>query len=226
MVWSGGFESMTASPAIVDDLARERLRIARELHDVIAYGFAAISLQAGVAVHVAAKKPQQAVEALQAITIASNETLEELRGILGLLRQSAGSRAASFGLERFEVLVEMTSKAGVPTSLDVFCSLEELPVAVGRAAYRIVQEALANVLRHAGEASATVTIAWEGAGLAITVEDDGVGPGVAAEPRSAGSGFGLIGMRERTEALGGALETRAGAAGGFVVDAYLPFSAS
>jgi signal transduction histidine kinase len=215
---------MTASPAIVDDLASERLRIARELHDVIAYGFAAISLQAGVAVHVAAKKPQQAVEALQAITVASNETLEELRGILGLLRQSAGSRAASFGRARFEALVETTSKAGVPTSLNVFGSLEELPVAVGRAAYRIVQEALANVLRHAGEASANVTIAYEGALLAITVEDDGDGPAVAAERCSAGSGFGLMGMRERAQALGGELETNAGDAGGFCVKAYLPVS--
>ena len=213
---------MSASPAIVDDLATERLRIARELHDVIAYGFAAISLQAGVAVHVAAKKPQQAVEALQAITVASNETLEELRGILGLLRQSAGSRAASFGRERFEALVETTSKAGVPTRLDVFCSIEELPVAVGRAAYRIVQEALANVLRHAGEASANVTISYEGALLAITVEDDGDSP--AAERCSAGSGFGLMGMRERAQALGGKLETRAGDAGGFRVKAYLPVS--
>jgi len=213
---------MSASPAIVDDLATERLRIARELHDVIAYGFAAISLQAGVAVHVAAKKPQQAVEALQAITVASNETLEELRGILGLLRQSAGSRAASFGRERFEALVETTSKAGVPTRLAVFCSIEELPVAVGRAAYRIVQEALANVLRHAGEASANVTISYEGALLAITVEDDGDGP--AAERCSAGSGFGLMGMRERAQALGGKLETRAGDAGGFRVKAYLPVS--
>jgi signal transduction histidine kinase len=215
---------MSASPAIVDDLRTERLRIARELHDVIAYGFAAISLQAGVAVHVAAKKPQQAVEALQAITIASNETLEELRGILGLLRQSAGSRAASFGRERFEALVETTSKAGVPTRLDVFCSIEELPVAVGRAAYRIVQEALANVLRHAGEASANVTISYEGALLAITVEDDGNGPVVAAKRCSAGSGFGLMGMRERAQALGGELETNAGDAGGFRVKAYLPVS--
>jgi len=215
---------MTASSAIVDDLATERLRIARELHDVIAYGFAAISLQAGVAVHVAAKKPQQAVEALQAITVASNETLEELRGILGLLRQSAGSRAATFGRDRFEALVETTSKAGVPTSLNVFCSLEELPVSVGRAAYRIVQEALANVLRHAGHASASVTISYEGARLAITVEDDGVGPAVAAESHSAGSGFGLMGMRERAQALGGELEACARAAGGFCVNAYLPVS--
>jgi signal transduction histidine kinase len=215
---------MTASPAIVDDLDAERLRIARELHDVIAYGFAAISLQAGVAVRVAAKKPQLAVEALQAITGASNETLEELRGILGLLRPSAGSRAASFGRARFEALVETTSKAGVPTSLTVFGSLEELPVAVGRAGYRIVQEALANVLRHAGEASANVTISYEGALLEITVEDDGDGPAAAAERCSAGSGFGLMGMRERAQALGGELETHAGDAGGFRVKAYIPVS--
>ncbi len=216
---------MTASPAIVDDLASERMRIARELHDVIAYGFAAISLQAGVAVHVAAKKPQQAVEALQAITVASNETLDELRGILGLLRQSTGSRAASFGRDRFESLVESTTKAGVPTSLNVSGPLEELPVPVSRAAYRIVQEALANVLRHAGAASAAVTISYEGARLAVAVEDDGVGPAVAAGQRSPGSGSGIMGMRERARALGGELEARPRARGGFRVNAYLPVSA-
>jgi signal transduction histidine kinase len=215
---------MTVSPALVDDLGAERLRIARELHDVISYGFAAISVQAGVAVHVAAKKPQQAVEALQAITVASNETLEELRGILGLLRQSAGSRAASFGRDRFEALVETTSKAGVPTCLEVSGRLEELPIPVGLAAYRIVQEALANVLRHAGEASATVAVTHEGDRLTITVEDDGLGPAAAAERRSPGSGYGIMGMRERAQALGGDLEARARAVGGFRVSAYLPVS--
>jgi signal transduction histidine kinase len=215
---------MTVAAAIADDLGAERLSIARDLHDVISYGFATISLQAGAAVHVAEQKPQQAVEALQAITAASNEALEELRWILGLLRRSPASRPATFGRERFEALAATTTSAGVRTSLNVSGWLEELPVHVGRTAYRIVQEALTNVLRHAGEASATVTISCEGDCLAITVEDDGVGPDAAAQRHSPGSGFGIAGMRERARSLGGDLEARARVPRGFCVSAYLPVS--
>jgi signal transduction histidine kinase len=216
---------VTVAATIADDLGAERLRIARDLHDVISYGFATISLQAGAAVHVAEKKPQQAVEALQAITAASNEALEELRWILGLLRQSPASRPATFGRDRFETVVETTSKAGVPTRLNVSGRIDELPVAVGRAAYRIVQEALTNVLRHAGEASATVTLSNEGDRLAVTVEDDGVGPAAAAHRGGTGSGLGITGMRERARGLGGDLEARARVPRGFCVSGYLPVSA-
>jgi signal transduction histidine kinase len=217
---------VTVSATFVDDLDAERLRIARDLHDVISYGFATISIQAGAAVHVAEQKPQQALEALHAITATSKEALEELRGILGQLRQSPGSRAASFGRDRFEALVETTSKAGVPIRLNVSEGLEEVPVSVGRAAYRIVQEALTNVLRHAGDASATVTLSYEGDRLVVTVEDDGVGPAAAAKHRSPGSGLGILGMRERAVALGGDLDARARPQGGFRISAYLPVSAN
>lgn len=205
----------------VSDFDAERLRIARELHDIISYGFATISLQAGAAVQVVDQKPQQAAEALHAIKLVSKEALEDLRGILGLLRQSGTSGTEPTGLERLESLVENTTRAGVPTRIDLSGCERALPSSISGAAYRIVQEALANVLRHAGRASATVTVAHEGYRLVITVEDDGEGLD-AGGPEASGSGFGILGMRERAVALGGDLEAGPRPEGGFRVNAYLP----
>jgi signal transduction histidine kinase len=213
---------MSVSVPVVDDFDAERLRIARDLHDVISYGFATINLQAGAAVHVAEKQPQQAVEALRAITALSKDALHELRGILGVLRHSGGSDPVGVGLEHFDSLVETTTRAGVPTRLEVSGWGEALPMPVASAAYRIVQEALTNVLRHAGGASAWVSLAKEGARLRITVEDDGKGPIAAAEQGSHGSGLGILGMRERAVALGGDLEAGSRPEGGFRVSAHLP----
>jgi signal transduction histidine kinase len=213
---------MSVTAVNVSDFDAERLRIARDLHDVISYGFATISLQAGAAVHVADEKPQQAIEALNAIRLASKDALDELRGILGVLRHSGGAGAEGIGLDRLELLVETTSRAGVATRLDVTGHPETLPVAVSRAAYRIVQEALANVLRHAGRASAAVSVAIESDRLTISVEDDGVGTQADAEHATAGSGFGILGMRERALALGGDLEAAPLLDGGFRVSGYLP----
>jgi signal transduction histidine kinase len=212
---------MSVTASTVTDFNEERLLIARELHDIISYGFATISLQAGAAVQVFDQKPQQAAEALQAIKLVSREALEDLRGILGLLRQSDGSSAAPTGLERLESLVQTTNTAGLPTRLDLSGCHQALPESISRAAYRIVQEALANVLRHAGEASVTVSVAHEGDRVLITVEDDGAGP-ETAEPKTAGSGFGILGMRERALALGGALQAGPRLEGGFRVTASLP----
>jgi signal transduction histidine kinase len=215
---------MSVTAAAVNDIDAERLRIARELHDVISYGFATISLQAGAAVQVLDQKPQQAAEALQAIKVASRDALEELRGILGLLRQPDGSSPVHTGLERLGSLAETTSKAGVPTSVDVSGCHGALPVSVSRAAYRIAQEALANVLRHAGDASANVSVVREEDRLLITVEDDGTGLEPDAEPVTTGSGFGIMGMRERALALGGELQAGPRPEGGFRVTALLPIS--
>jgi signal transduction histidine kinase len=214
---------MSVTAINVTDFDSERLRIARDLHDVISYGFATISLQAGAAAQVADEKPQQAIEALDSIRLASKHALQELRGILGVLRHSdGGSAAAGIGLDQVESLVENTSRAGVPTRLDASGCHRPLPPGVSRAAYRIVQEALANVLRHAGEASASVSIAQEGDLLHIIVEDDGEGLHTDDEPESKGSGFGILGMRERALSLGGDLEAAPLPAGGFRVRAYLP----
>jgi len=213
---------MSVSAPVVDGFEAERLRIARDLHDVISYGFATINLQAGAAVHLAEKQPQQAVEALRAITELSKDALQELRGILGVLRHSGSPDSVGVGLERFDSLVETTTRAGVPTRLEVSGRGEALPMSIGLAAYRIVQEALTNVLRHAGDASAWVSLAQEGDRLWITVEDDGKGPTAAAEQGSQGSGLGILGMRERAVALGGDLEAGPRLEGGFRVSAYLP----
>ena len=213
---------MSVSLHAFDDFDTERLSIARDLHDVISYGFATINMQAGAAVHVAEKQPQQAIEALRAITELSKDALQELRGILGVLRHPGNSDSTGVGLERIDSLVETTSRAGVPTKLEVSGWGEPLPLPVGSAAYRIVQEALTNVLRHAGGASAWVSLTRDRASLWVTVEDDGKGPAAAAERGSQGSGWGILGMRERVVALGGALEAGPRPGGGFRVSAYLP----
>lgn len=207
----------------------ERLRIAQELHDVVAYGFATISLQAGVAAHVLEKRPDQVVDALQAIKEASKEALEELRAILGVLRHADGPRGPAPGLRELDALVLTTSRAGVPTEMNISGLPRPLPAAVDRAAYRIVQEALANVLRHAGPATASVSIVFERDRLVISVEDDGVGDegrSEQVEQVSPGFGYGIAGMRERALALGGELEVGPRSEGGFFVTASLPVSAS
>ena len=215
---------MSVAAINVPDFDTERLRIARELHDIISYGFATISLQAGAAVQVAEERPQQAIEALDAIRLVSKDALEELRGILGVLRHSDGSGARGVGLDRLEALVESTKRAGVPTQLNASGCRTPLPSSVSRSAYRIVQEALANVLRHAGEASATVSIVEDDDQLRITVEDDGKGLNEAGA--SARSRIPRIPNPEPAVALalGGDLEAGPRPEGGFRVRAYLPMA--
>jgi signal transduction histidine kinase len=203
----------------------ERLRIARELHDVVAYGFATISLQAGVAAQVAGERPEQVLEALQAIKAASKEALEELRGILGLLRHAEGPRDSAPGLSELDALVRTTTNAGVSTDLRISGLPSALPPAIDHAVYRIVQEALTNVLRHAGPSSARVSLSLEGNRLRISVEDDGSGDGGAREQAFAEPGYGIVGMRERARALGGDVEAAARDEGGFRVTACLPLAA-
>ena len=203
-------------------LEAERLRIARELHDVVGFGFAAISLQAGVAVQALDRCPEQAAEALQLIKAASKEALEELRGILGLLRDADGPCGSAPGLQDLGALVKTARKAGVSASLELSASQRPVPVAVERATYRIVQEALTNVLRHAGPVSATVSVSVEGERLIVSVEDEGAGVGGAVRDASPESGYGIVGMRERAKALGGGLEAGPRPRGGFRVRASFP----
>jgi len=211
--------SVTAYP--VGDFEAERRLLARDLHDVISYGFATISLQAGVAAYVADELPQQAREALEAITVASKTALEELRVILGALRASDAPYGPEVGLERLDSLAETTTRAGVTTRLTVDGRPAAVPALVGRAAYRIVQEALTNVLRHAWGSSATVAVRYEDGHVSIAIEDDGAGPETGGRVPD-GSGFGILGMRERALALGGDLEAGPRPEGGFSVRAYLP----
>ncbi|MDX6690539.1 MAG: hypothetical protein QOF55_1797 [Thermoleophilaceae bacterium] len=200
----------------------ERLHMARELHDVVAYSFATINVQASVAVHVADDQPERALEALAAIKAISGEASRELRAILGLLRTTDRAESPIHGLDRLDILADMTTSAGLATRVVVSGRARSLPPAVDRAAYRIVQEALTNALRHAGPASAAVTVSYEAARLVVEVVDDGRSPAQAPGEIEPGGGHGIGGMRERALALGGELDAGPGPHGGFRVRASLP----
>jgi signal transduction histidine kinase len=204
-------------------LDAERLRIARELHDVVAFSFATISVQAGVAVHVADERPDMAAEALRAIKAISGDASRELRAILGVLRRTAGAvDAPSHGVAGLDALAATTTGAGLPTRVVVSGRPRSLPPAVDRAAYRIAQEALTNTLRHAGPASAVVTVRYEPDRLLIEVLDDGRGAERGHAAPAPGGGHGINGMRERALALGGELDAGSHPDGGFRVCASLP----
>jgi signal transduction histidine kinase len=206
--------------ALVD---AERLRIARELHDVVAFSFATISVQAGVAAHLADERPDVATDALRSIKAISGEASRELRAILGVLRRTAGAGdSPSHGVAGLDALAATTTGAGLPTRVVVSGRARSLPPAVDRAAYRIVQEALTNALRHAGPASAVVSVRYESDGLVVEVLDDGRGPQLGDGELEPGGGHGIAGMRERALALGGELDAGSDPRGGFRVTASLP----
>ena len=217
----------------------ERLRIARELHDVVAHTMATINVQAGVAAHVLSTRPELAAESLQAIKTASKEGLSELRAILNVLRQAddADPTQPAPGTAQLEDLIAGARRVGLETSYTVTGQQVTLPGAVDLAAYRIVQESLTNVIRHAGPATAAVGLAYHHDELRIEVTDTGrgqptgtpAGQGAAlgagrdaGQGGSHGEGHGLAGMRERAAAVGGTVETGPGPGGGFRVAARLP----
>jgi signal transduction histidine kinase len=203
--------------------SEERLLIARELHDVLAHNISLINVQAGVALHLLDERPDQARPALTAIKDASKEALGELRSVLDVLRRSddgtAAPRAPTAGLGDVPGLVERTRTAGVDVALEV--SGEARPVAAGvdLAAFRIVQEALTNVVRHAGTDGARVRLVYGDDQLTVQVDDEGVG---ASAPPHEGSGRGIAGMRERVQALSGTFEAGPRPGRGFRVRARFP----
>ncbi|HEY9243327.1 MAG TPA: histidine kinase [Streptosporangiaceae bacterium] len=204
------------------EVVEERLRIARELHDVVAHTMATINVQAGSAAHVLATRPEVAAEALQAIKVASKDGLRELRAILNVLRQAddADPTQPAPGLAQLDNLVAGARRAGLETTLTVTGTAVPLPAAADLAAYRIIQESLTNTIRHAGPATATVAVSYTGDEVQICVTDTGLGQPVAA---GAGTGgHGLAGMRERAAAVGGSVETGPAPGGGFRVAARLP----
>ena len=204
----------------------ERLRIARELHDVVAHTMATINVQAGVASHVLSTRPEAAAESLLAIKAASKDGLRELRAILNVLRQAddADPTQPVPGTAQLETLIAGARRAGLDTTLTVTGEPVPLPAAVDLAAYRIVQESLTNAIRHAGPATAAVSLGYDRGELRIDVTDTGRGPatGQADQGAGPGGGHGLAGMRERAATVGGRLETGPGPAGGFRVAARLP----
>jgi signal transduction histidine kinase len=201
-------------------VAEERLRIARELHDVVAHSLASINVQASAGAHVAASHPDQAQAALLAIKSASKEALDELRLTLGTLRShdENAPRAPAPSLTRLDELVERTRRAGLPVTIVVEGRAAPVPAPVDVAAYRIVQESLTNALRHAGPALATVRIAYLDDAIEIEVTDDGLG----SLAFNASPGHGIAGMRERAHGVGGSLDAGAVRGGGFRVHAILP----
>ena len=207
----------------------ERLRIARELHDVVAHTMATINVQAGAAAHVLSTRPEAAADALQAIKAASKEGLRELRAILNVLRQAdeADPTQPAPGTAQLETLVDGARRAGLETTLTVTGKPSSLPAAVDLAAYRIIQESLTNTIRHAGPAAAAVSLFYLDHELRIDVADTGRGLRRPAGPVtegtvSEGAGHGLAGMRERAAAVGGSVETGPSPGGGYRVAARLP----
>ena len=204
--------------------AEERIRIARELHDILAHRISMISVQSGVGAHLLDRDPDQARRALIAVNQASREALQELRATLGLLRQADGPepRSPAPGLAQLDGVMASATAAGVEVRLDVSGPPRSLPTGVDLAAYRIVQEALTNVVRHARAATARIAIRYRRADVVIEIEDDGRGVDTDAGAAAGGGGNGLLGMRERVGALGGDLEAGPLAGGGFRVRARLP----
>jgi len=205
----------------------ERLRIARELHDALGHHLSLISLQSGVALHLNQELPEQASSALAAIKQASKEALAELRSVLDILRQEGepAARTPTWTLARLEDLVSQAAAAGLVVHTETDGEVRRLPFAVDVAAFRIVQEALTNVTRHAGPASATVQVSYGDGELTVQVDDDGRGPppqGGAPGGGAPGGGQGIVGMRERVAALGGELQAGPRPGGGYRVRARLP----
>ncbi|MGW0629027.1 sensor histidine kinase [Streptomyces sp. NPDC002758] len=195
----------------------ERLRIARELHDVLAHSISVINVQAGVGLALLDTDPEQAREALTTIKAASKEALGEVRQVLDTLRApGAAPRAPAPGLDRLPELVEQAAGAGLTVEVDG--TAPHLPPGADLAAFRIVQEALTNVVRHSGSRHARVRLEHDADALRLRIDDDGPATGADA----GGSGNGLAGMRERAAALGGTIEAGPRPDGGFRVLAVLP----
>ncbi|MBW8091160.1 sensor histidine kinase [Streptomyces hygroscopicus subsp. hygroscopicus] len=234
-------------------VAEERVRIARELHDLVAHQITLANAQATVAAHLFDARPEQTRESLKELVETTSDALDELRATVGLLRQTGDADMPADpapGLSRLPTLLESFRRAGLEVTVHQEGTARPLPPGVDLTAYRIVQEALTNVTKHAGTGSARVRLAWSRDRVTITVADDGrgartapgasTGPGASAGPTAStgrggfstgpsGStvpdrppGYGLIGMRERATAVGGHLSAGRRPEGGFLVSTQLP----
>jgi signal transduction histidine kinase len=199
---------------------QERLRIARELHDVLAHNVSLINVQAGVALHLLDEQPERTRPALEAIKQASSETLGEMRSVLSILRRPGEDppRSPTAGIGGIDELVARTTAAGIPVEATVSGEPRPVPASVDLAVYRIVQEALTNVTRHARPASAVVRLGYGTDDLTVEVDDEGA----AAAEVNGYAGNGIAGMRERVAALGGHFSAGPRSDAGFRVSARLP----
>jgi signal transduction histidine kinase len=200
----------------------ERTRIARELHDVVAHGVSVMVIQAGAARRVARTDREAAREALRLVEVSGREALDEMRRMVGVLRRGEEELASGEpGTARIADLAQHARAAGLPVELRMEGDPVPVSAGVDLAAYRVVQEALTNTIRHAGPARAQVVVRWQAGALELEISDDGVGPGPDGA-RAEGGGHGLVGMRERVALYGGMLDVGRRRGGGFAVLARLP----
>lgn len=229
-----GYTARLREQSLRQALADQRLQIARDLHDVIAHALSVIAVQAGVGSHLIATRPEQAASSLGAIQTTAREALSETRYLLGALREASQDPADLAPVPRIgdlSALIDQLSEAGLPVTLRVEGQPRMLPARVEHSAYRIVQEALTNVIKHARQPSAAaVVIRYRDDGdVLVEVADDGRGPadgprGGLGQPERGQpeTGSGLAGMRERSGLLGGELHAGPRAGGGYLVTARLP----
>ncbi len=204
-------------------IALERSRIARELHDVLAHNLSVMVVQASAARRVLDKDPVKAVEAAALIERTGREALAEIRHLFGPIRHGEGEDLSGpQSIRRVEELARRARAAGLQVELRTNGNPVELPAGIDLAAYRIVQEALTNAIKHAGSARARVTVAYEPNEVVLSVEDDGEGPRDGDELGETGGGHGLVGMRERAALYGGIVDAGRRRGGGFAVHARLP----
>ena len=203
----------------------ERLRIARELHDIIGHSLGTIAVQAGVGRHLMAADPQKAAEALDSIARVSRSSLDEVRAVVSALREDEPAYHPAPSLADLPDLVETVRSTGLSVELTLPEDLEAIPRQTGAAVYRIAREALTNVVRHAHATVASVQVDHHDGRVELAVRDDGSGSEAAGLPGTS-TGHGIAGMRERAEALGGKLSAGASTEGGFVVTASLPVAPS
>ncbi|MGY1711285.1 sensor histidine kinase [Geodermatophilus sp. SYSU D00758] len=197
----------------------ERMRIAQELHDVLAHTITTMTVHAGAAADVMADQPEQARRSLATLRACGRDAMAELRATIAVLRSGddEATRRSAPGLAQLDALVQGVRQAGLPVDLEFRGARRQLPAAVELTVYRVVQEALTNVIRHARASRAVVCVSAAPAAVEVTVEDDGTGRAGTSDP-----GAGLVGLTERVRALGGALTAGNRPDGGFRVSATLP----
>jgi len=215
-----GEREENAQRAVLD----ERVRIARELHDVVAHHVSVMGIQAGAARKVLNKQPDKANEALSEIESSSRQAISELHRLLGFLRpkNQADGVSPQPSLKQLDILVKEMQNSGLPTEINVIGTEKPIPESIDLSAYRIIQEALTNILKHAGPAKATITLKYSNDVMELEIVDDGKGE-ITSSGKKPG-GRGIIGMQERVSLHGGTLETGNLPGGGFFVRAKLPLN--
>jgi signal transduction histidine kinase len=210
-----------AEEAVARQSSEERLRIARELHDIIGHSLGTIAVQAGVGRHLMDTEPEKAADALDSIAKISRDSLDEVRSVVAALRDDEPPYRPAPSLTDLPDLIETVRITGLAVELKLPNDLEAIPRQAGAAVYRITREALTNVVRHAHATAASVQVDHHDGLVEVAIRDDGDGSGNGRESGS-GGGNGITGMRERAEALGGSLSAGPAHDGGFLVTARLP----